>query len=88
MATSSTSGTRPPCVVHDLVVFAGHHEYVTTREYNLVEGYRDRGGNLMFLCANSYFWRVLRHGDVLERSGQWRGLDRPVGPDRRPVHRL
>ena len=62
---------------YDLVVFAGHHEYVTTREYDLVEGYRDRGGNLMFLCANSYFWRVFRHGNVLERSRQWRGLDRP-----------
>ncbi len=23
---------------YDLIVFAGHHEYVTTREYDLVEG--------------------------------------------------
>ena len=31
---------------YDLIVFPGHHEYVTLREYDLVEGYRDLGGNL------------------------------------------
>ena len=49
---------------YDLIVFAGHHEYVTTREYDLVERYRDLGGNLMFLSANNYFWRVERHGNI------------------------
>ncbi len=62
---------------YDLIVFAGHHEYVTTREYDRVERYRDLGGNLMFLCSNSYYWRVVRHGDVLEKIGRWRNLDRP-----------
>jgi hypothetical protein len=62
---------------YDLIVFAGHHEYVTTHEYDLVERYRDRGGNLMFLTANSYFWRVLRHGRVIEKSQRWRDLERP-----------
>ena len=62
---------------YDLIVFAGHHEYVTTREYDLVERYRDLGGNLMFLSANNYFWRVERHGDVIEKSGRWRDLGRP-----------
>jgi len=78
---------------YDLIVFAGHHEYVTTREYDLVEGYRDLGGNLMFLSANNYFWRVERDGDLIVRSGRWRNLDRPeaalvgvqyVGPSVRP----
>ena len=45
---------------YDLIVFPGHHEYVTTREYDLVEGYRDRGGNLLFLSANNFFWQVVR----------------------------
>jgi len=60
-----------------LIVFAGHHEYATTREYDLVEGYRDLGGNLMFLSANNYFWRVERHGNVIEKSQRWRDLGRP-----------
>ena len=62
---------------YDLIVFAGHHEYVTVREYDLVEGYRDLGGNLMFLSANNYFWRVERHDDVIEKSSRWRDLGRP-----------
>lgn len=62
---------------YDLIVFAGHHEYVTTREYDVVDRYRNRGGNLMFLSANSYFWRVIRRGDVIRKSKRWRDLDRP-----------
>ena len=38
---------RPPRVRHDA-------------EYDLVEGFRDLGGNLMFLSANNFFWRVDR----------------------------
>ena len=62
---------------YDLIVFAGHHEYVTTREYDLIEGYRNLGGNLLFLSANNFFWRVERDGDVLEKDGRWRDLGRP-----------
>ena len=62
---------------YDLIVFAGHHEYVTTREYDLVEAYRDLGGNLMFLSANNFFWRVEREGDLLVKSSRWRDLGRP-----------
>jgi hypothetical protein len=62
---------------YDLIVFPGHHEYVTAREYDLVEGYRDRGGNLVFLSANNFFWRVVRHGNTIEKTKQWRELGRP-----------
>jgi hypothetical protein len=62
---------------YDLIVFPGHHEYVTTREYDLVEGYRDLGGNLMFLSANNFFWRVVRQGDTIVKTKQWRDLGRP-----------
>jgi len=62
---------------YDLIVFPGHHEYVTTREYDLVEGYRDLGGNLMFLSANNFFWRVVRRGDTIVKKKQWRDLGRP-----------
>jgi hypothetical protein len=62
---------------YDLIVFPGHHEYVTTREYDLVESYRDLGGNLMFLSANNFFWRVVRRGDAIVKTEQWRDLGRP-----------
>jgi hypothetical protein len=62
---------------YDLLVFAGHHEYVTAREYDLIEDYRDLGGNLVFLSANNLFWRVERRGDVLVKTERWRDLGRP-----------
>jgi hypothetical protein len=62
---------------YDLIVFPGHHEYVTTREYDLVDGYRDLGGNLAFLSANNFFWRVERKDDVIVKSSRWRDLGRP-----------
>lgn len=62
---------------YDLVVFPGHHEYVTRREYDVVATYRNLGGNLMFLSANNFFWRVDRIGSRLRRVAQWRALGRP-----------
>ena len=62
---------------YDLVVFPGHHEYVTTHEYDVVERYRDLGRNLMFLSANDFFWKVTLRGDTMTRVAQWRDLGRP-----------
>jgi hypothetical protein len=62
---------------YDLIVFPGHHEYVTTREYDLVEGFRNLGGNLLFLSANNFFWQVERHRDVITKTRLWRDLGRP-----------
>jgi len=73
-AAQSSSALRR---AYELIVFPGHHEYVTEREYDLVEGFRDRGGSLMFLSANNYFWRVVRRGQTLRRAGRWRDLGRP-----------
>lgn len=63
--------------VYYLIVFPGHHEYVTEREYDLVEGFRDRGGSLAFLSSNNFFWRVRRVAGSLIRVGLWRKLGRP-----------
>ena len=63
--------------LYDFVVFPGHHEYVTQHEYDIVQSYRDRGGNLAWLSANNFFWKVVRHGPVLERVAEWRNLGRP-----------
>jgi hypothetical protein len=62
---------------YDLVVFPGHTEYVTDREYDLVEQYRDLGGNLVFLSANNFFWRVEQRAWKLRRTALWRDRGRP-----------
>ena len=62
---------------YELIVFPGHHEYVTRHEYDAVRDFRDRGGNLMFLSANNFFWRIDLHGNVMHRIAQWRDLGRP-----------
>ena len=60
-----------------LVVFPGHHEYVTAHEYDVVQRYRDLGGHLMFLSANDFFRRVDVHGNQMHLVGLWRDLGRP-----------
>jgi hypothetical protein len=70
-------GGRALASAYDLIVFPGHHEYVTEREYDAVEQYRDLGGNLAFLSANNFFWKVTRRGDLMTRVKQWRDLGRP-----------
>jgi len=62
---------------YDLIVFPGHHEYVTTHEYDAILRYKNLGGNLMFLSANNFFWQIVKHGDVMERTQRWRDLGRP-----------
>lgn len=65
--------------MYSAIIFAGHEEYVTTHEYDLIKGYRDLGGSLAFLSANSFFWRIDREGTKLRRIAQWRDLGRPEG---------
>jgi hypothetical protein len=62
---------------YDLVVFPGHEEYVTRHAYDVIERYRNDGGNLAFLAANNLYRRVDRVGQKLVRRGLWRNLGRP-----------
>jgi hypothetical protein len=62
---------------YDLVVFPGHEEYATQQEFDVIQRYRDLGGNLMFLSANNFFWKVRRSGHLLVRERLWRNLGRP-----------
>ncbi len=71
-----TTGTRL-AAAYELLVFPGHHEYVTRGEYDAVEGFRDRGGNLIFLSANNFFWRIDLQGRTMTRVQKWRELGRP-----------
>jgi hypothetical protein len=62
---------------YDLVVFPGHTEYVTRHEFDVVEQYRDAGGNLIFLSANNFFWHIQQDRGTLVRTALWRDLGRP-----------
>ena len=63
--------------LYRLIIYPGHHEYVTEREYDAVQRYRDLGGDLAFLSANNFYWRVDRKGDSITRIALWRDLGRP-----------
>ena len=45
--------------------------------YDVVQRYRDLGGNLMFLSANNFFRRVDRKDPRLKLITLWRDLGRP-----------
>ena len=68
---------RRLAAAYDLLIFPGHHEYVTRREYDAVEGFRNRGGNLMFLSANNLFWKTVIRGNHMSRVAKWRDVGRP-----------
>lgn len=62
---------------YDLIVFSGHEEYVTQHEFDLVERYRNLGGNLAFLSSNNFFYSVTKHGDEMDGRTRWRDIGRP-----------
>ncbi len=61
----------------DLLVFPGHHEYVTDHSYDVIERYRDLGGNLAFLTADALHWRIRLDGSTMTRLEAWRRIGRP-----------
>jgi hypothetical protein len=63
--------------LYDLVVFSGHEEYVTEHAFDVVQRYQDLGGNLAFLSANNFFYKVEKRGDVMVGRWRWRDLGRP-----------
>ncbi len=62
--------------LYDLLVFSGHEEYVTAHMYDVVQSYRNRGGNLVFLSANNFYYRVERRGRRLYKIGHWSDVGR------------
>jgi hypothetical protein len=62
---------------YDLIIFPGHEEYVTAHMYDVIERYRDLGGNLAFLSANNFFYRVEHRGSTLHGRVRWRDIGRP-----------
>ena len=72
-----TTTARRLASAYELLIFPGHHEYVTPHEYDVATRFRDLGGNLMFLSANNFYWRTVKHGLVMSRTAHWRDLGRP-----------
>jgi hypothetical protein len=62
--------------LYDLIIFPGHEEYVTAHMYDVIQSYRDRGGNLAFLSANNFYYRVERRGRRLYKIGHWSDVGR------------
>jgi hypothetical protein len=60
-----------------LIVFAGHEEYVTPHTVDVITRYRDAGGNLAFLSANNFFYKVEVSGNTMTGRTRWRDLGRP-----------
>ena len=80
MSDTDLAGIYRPDQLHraySLIVFPGHHEYVTLHEYAMVTGYRNLGGHVMFLSGNDFFWKVVRTGDIITRRYRWRRLGLP-----------
>ena len=63
--------------LYELVIFPGHHEYVTDSEYRAVTDFRNRGGNLAYLSANNFYWRIVKRGNLMIRTQRWRDIGRP-----------
>ena len=63
--------------LYDLVIFSGHEEYVTQQIYDVVQRYRDLGGNLAFLSANNFFRHVVLSNGSIWRGRLWRDVGRP-----------
>jgi N,N-dimethylformamidase beta subunit-like protein len=60
-----------------LVVFAGHEEYVTSHTFDLITQYRNAGGNIAFLSANNFFYKVKVSGNTMTGRTRWRDMGRP-----------
>lgn len=43
---------------YDVVVFAGHHEYISRNTYDALEAHHRRGGHLAFFSGNDIYWQV------------------------------
>jgi N,N-dimethylformamidase beta subunit-like, C-terminal len=66
--------------LYDVVIFSGHEEYVTTHVFELIRRYSELGGNLAFLSANNFFYRVVRKGQRIYRTRRWRDLGESTAP--------
>jgi N,N-dimethylformamidase len=46
---------------YKVVITGTHPEYTSTEMLNAVSAYRDRGGRIMYLGGNGFYWRIAYH---------------------------
>ena len=63
--------------LYGLVVFLGHHEYMTEHAYDTVVRYRNLGGDLIFTSTTNFLYRVEVRGRWMIGRRPWRDLGRP-----------
>ena len=58
-------GRRSACSPTTVCVITGNHpEYISTPMWDALEAFLGRGGRLMYLGGNGFFWRVAYHSEV------------------------
>ena len=69
--TDDDLAAAPPAFLdrYAAMIFPGHEEYYTQRMWNATQGFRDRGGRLWFMQANSFYTRVKERGGRIIISG-------------------
>ncbi len=60
-----------------LVIFPGHEEYVTRHAFDVITRFRDLGGSLAFLSADTFVYRVELRGNRMIGRTKWQELGRP-----------
>ncbi|UCG57501.1 MAG: hypothetical protein JSU70_21875 [Phycisphaerales bacterium] len=54
---------------YHVLVFAGHHEYISRRTYDALEAHHHRGGHLAFFSGNDIWWQVRFEDNVNRMVG-------------------
>ncbi len=49
---------------YDVVLSSSHPEYHSKEMWDAMEGYQQRGGRLMYLGANGWYWRIAYHRET------------------------
>ena len=76
VATSSARDARTLASAYDLIVFPGHHEYVTTRSTTSSRATATSAATSCSCPANNFFWRVVKERRTIVKTA-WRDLGRP-----------
>jgi hypothetical protein len=63
--------------LYRMLVFLGHHEYMTGHAYDSVVRFRDLGGSLIFTSTTNFLYQVELRGRWMIGRKAWRALGRP-----------